>query len=97
MAVALGRHPAFGTDLAPGDSFFAGKWPSSFRSLRKHDGHLAFTHDLKLDDGTRVRLTEARFFSGTPRLTLIEHTAYLVRNAPSDELLVEWLPKPYFR
>lgn len=79
----------------PGPLVFRGQMAEFVPDLESHEGQLAFTHYLKLDNGRKVPLAEARFFAGTPRVTVVGNTAYLVRNAPSDELLQTWLPKPF--
>lgn len=79
----------------PGPLVFRGQMAEFVPDLESKDGQLAFTHFLKLDDGSKVSLAEARFFGGTPRVAVIGNTAYLVRNAPNDELLQSWLPKPF--
>src|SRR5262249_20800318 len=78
----------------PGNLIFRGQLAELVPDLAQDDNELAFTHLLKLPDGSSVPLAAAKFFAGTPRLTLIGNTAYLVRNAPSNELLQAWLPKP---
>lgn len=79
----------------PGNLVFRGQMAEFVPELTREQGHLSFTHFLKLADGTKVALPEAKFFAGTPRVALVGQTAYLVRNGPSDELLRSWLPKPY--
>jgi hypothetical protein len=79
----------------PGTLVFRGQMAEFMPDLAAEGKDLSFTHYLKLADGSKVKLTDAKFFAGTPRVMLLGHTAYLVRNAPGDELLQTWLPKPY--
>jgi len=78
----------------PGILSFRGEMAEFVPDLAASGHELAFTHHLKLADGKKLALGEGRFFAGNPRLVLIGHTAYLVRNSPSDELLQHWLPNP---
>ncbi len=79
----------------PGALVFRGQMADLAPDLAPYETELAFTHLLKLPDGSSVPLSQAKFFAANPRLTLIGNSAYLVRNSPSDELLQNWLPKPF--
>jgi superfamily II DNA or RNA helicase len=63
--------------------------------LADQEGHLSLTHTLRLPDGSRAQLSDARFFAGTPRIASIGKTFYLLRKAPPEQLLLKWLPKPF--
>lgn len=79
----------------PGNLLFRGQLAELTPDLAQNGNELSFTNLLKLPDGSKVPLTEAKFFAANPRVTLIGSTAYLVRSSPSDELLQSWLPRPY--
>ena len=55
---------------------------------------LSFSQRLTLPEGLTLPLSRARFFAGQPPLALIDHTFYLVRNAPPPELLDFWQRTP---
>ncbi len=77
----------------PGNLLFRGQLAELTPDLAQNGTELAFTHLLKLPDGSSAPLSSAIFFAATPRVVLIDRTAYLVRNSPSDELLRSWLPR----
>jgi len=79
----------------PGVLIFRGQMAELAPDLASDGDDLAFTHYLKLADGSKVPLSDVKFFAATPRLALIGNTAFLVRNGPPDELLQAWLPKPF--
>lgn len=81
--------------VPPGALVFRGQMLEFIPDLASATGELSFTHHLKLADGSRTSITEAKFFAGNPRVALLGHNAYLCRNSPSDELLQSWLPKPF--
>ena len=64
-------------------------------TLRDVDSELTFTHELALPTGETHPLACARFFSGHPHLVLIQNEFYLLRNAPSPELLNNWVQKQF--
>ena len=55
---------------------------------------LSFTHRLALPDGESRPLSQARFFEGRPSFALLDHTFYLLRNAPPPSLLEYWSEQP---
>ena len=61
--------------------------------LDSSSSELAFTHVVALPNGESQPLDKATFFSGHPALCLVGDTFYLVRNAPSAELLGKWAAK----
>jgi SNF2 family DNA or RNA helicase len=62
--------------------------------LENHAKVLSFTHCLKLPDGGRQPLEAIRFFTLQPPLVLADHTFYVLRNAPSPEVLEHWAATP---
>ncbi len=61
--------------------------------LETVDGELYFTQQIVLPTGERQPFAAARFFGGRPSLVLVDNTFYLLRSAPSDELLSTWAQK----
>jgi superfamily II DNA or RNA helicase len=90
-----GDNARFELSNPPGTLHFRGQLAELTPSLTKKEGQLAFSNYLKLADGSRVDLKEARFFAGTPRVVLIGDTCYLIRKAPPESMLAKWLPNPY--
>lgn len=64
-------------------------------TLAEHEGHLSLTHRLRLADGSQAEIRDAKLFAGTPRVAAIGTEFYLVRKAPPEGLLAQWLPKPF--
>jgi len=62
--------------------------------LENGESELAFLHRLTLPDGETQPLSQAKFFAGRPALALIDHTFYLLRNAPPPTLLEYWSETP---
>jgi hypothetical protein len=62
-------------------------------NLETVGGDLAFTHNLVLPNGEAHTMSSAKFFSGRPSLVLINNIFYLLRNAPSSDLLGNWAQK----
>ncbi|MCX8155699.1 MAG: DEAD/DEAH box helicase [Verrucomicrobiae bacterium] len=58
--------------------------------VQENDQHLWLHHQIKLSDGRQLPLSDARFFAGHPRLLLVGHRFYLMRNPPPAELLEFW-------
>ena len=58
--------------------------------LDRKGNDLAFTHHLALPGNETRPMSAARFFSGRPALALVENTFFLLRNAPSTDLLGTW-------
>lgn len=55
---------------------------------------LEFIHLVKLPGGQPRALSEVKFFAGEPALALLDHTVYVVRNAPPPQLIQYWAEKP---
>ena len=62
--------------------------------LENGTNELSFAHRLELPDGTSWPLSKAKFFAGRPTLALIDHTFYLLRNAPPTAVLEYWAESP---
>ncbi|MCU0770933.1 MAG: DEAD/DEAH box helicase [Verrucomicrobia bacterium] len=62
--------------------------------LENHDKVLSFTHCLKLPDGGRESLDSVQFFTLQPPLALVGNAFYVLRNAPSPEVLEHWAVTP---
>ena len=73
---------------------FAGQVIQLTPELLQSKQGLEFTHVVTLPDGQSRGMTEARFFSGEPSLALVDHTVYVVRNAPPTQLIQFWSEKP---
>ena len=55
---------------------------------------LSLTHRVMLPNGEAHPVDKIRFFAGRPALVLHDHTFYLLRNAPPQELLEHWREQP---
>jgi superfamily II DNA or RNA helicase len=55
---------------------------------------LAFTHRLRLPDGSLKTVAEMKFFSSRPPLVLAGQQFCLLRNAPPASVLEHWAQKP---
>jgi superfamily II DNA or RNA helicase len=73
---------------------FHGQIVSLTPHLENGDKELSFTHHVTLPDGSARPLGAARFFAGRPALALLDHTFYLLRNAPPPSLLEYWAETP---
>src|SRR5262249_50277023 len=62
--------------------------------LENGQAELSFTHRLALPAGQTLPFNAAKFFTGLPPLALIDHTFYLLRNAPPLSLLEYWSDNP---
>jgi len=62
--------------------------------LENGSSELAFTHRLKLPDGSTYPISAVKFFAGQPPLALVDTQFFLLRNAPSSRLLEFWSEKP---
>lgn len=62
--------------------------------LQNGKSDLAFTHRLRLPDGSLHSLQDAVFFAGKPTLVLVADTFYFLRNSPPSSLLGRWVKKP---
>jgi superfamily II DNA or RNA helicase len=61
--------------------------------LEMRQNELFFTHQLTLPDGQGHPIQAVKFFAGRPALALVDHTFYLLRNAPPDDLIQAWRQK----
>lgn len=59
--------------------------------LKSRADELLFTHRLVLPTGQTYDLDQVVFFAGHPTLALIDHSFFLIRNAPTPEVLDVWL------
>jgi superfamily II DNA or RNA helicase len=73
---------------------FHGQIASLTPSLENGDKDLSLVHHFTLPDGRTQPLVEAKFFAGRPALVLMDHTFYLLRNAPPPALLEYWNGTP---
>ena len=73
---------------------FLGQLTELSPSLRNGTADLAFTHQLRLPDGTEAPMQEAVFFAGRPTLVLWDSTFYFLRNSPPAKLLSKWVGNP---
>jgi superfamily II DNA or RNA helicase len=73
---------------------FAGDVVSLTPHLENGKPELTLTHRLTFADGRTEALFQARFFSGSPALVLVDHEFYLVRNEPPAEVLAFWSRTP---
>ena len=73
---------------------FMGQLTELSPSLRNGTAELAFTHQLRLPDGTEAPIQEAVFFAGRPTLVLWNSTFYFLRNSPPAKLLTKWVANP---
>jgi superfamily II DNA or RNA helicase len=78
----------------PSSFSFEGRIAELGPNLENGSKELTFTHQLKLSDGARRSIGEAKFFAGQPPLVLVDTQFYLVRNAPSARLLEYWAETP---
>jgi hypothetical protein len=62
--------------------------------LENHAKQLSFTHRLKLPDGGIQPLESVQFFTLQPPLVLVENDFYVLRHAPSPEVLEHWAVTP---
>ncbi len=69
---------------------FQGHLAELMPHLETLDGELCFTQQLALPGGQRFPFAGVKFFAGHPSIVLVGHTFYMLRSAPSDELLSSW-------
>ena len=81
-------------DLDAPQHRFLGQLSELSPSLRNGTAELAFTHQLRLPDGTEAPIQEAVFFAGRPTLVLWNNTFYFLRNSPPAKLLTKWVANP---
>jgi hypothetical protein len=62
--------------------------------LENHAKQLSFTHRLKLPDGDIEPLESVQFFTLQPPLVLVANDFYVLRHAPSPEVLEHWAITP---
>ncbi|MGA2854102.1 MAG: DEAD/DEAH box helicase, partial [Verrucomicrobiota bacterium] len=62
--------------------------------LENGDKELSFTHRLTLPGGESHSIADAKFFNRQPPLALIDHTFYLLRDAPPPSVLKYLARKP---
>ena len=61
--------------------------------LEKDKSNLYFTHTVKLPGKKSCPMSDVVFFAGEPTLALIGTEVFLLRNAPSSEVLGNWASK----
>ena len=61
--------------------------------LEKDKSNLYFTHTVKLPGKKSCPMSDVVFFAGEPTLALIGTEVFLLRNAPSSEVLGNWAGK----
>ena len=88
---ASGRLRLAATD---GPIYFHGQIAELAPDLQNGKRDLAFTHRLRLPDGTLKDLDECVFFSGQPTIVLVDGIFYFLRNSPPASLLGAWVKKP---
>ncbi len=62
--------------------------------LEAKTSEVSFTHLFRLPNGDVRSMQEAVIFAGRPSLALLDHTFYLLRNAPPPALLEHWAHAP---
>jgi len=73
---------------------FHGELAEFVPSLETIDKELLLTHHLRLPNGEHRSLGDLLLFAGRPALVLVDHTFYLLRNAPSSSLAKSWGEHP---
>jgi superfamily II DNA or RNA helicase len=73
---------------------FQGQIAAFTPHLENGQSELALTQHLTLPDGQTLPLSRALFFAGRPPLALLDHTFYLLRNAPPLSVLEYWAQTP---
>ena len=62
--------------------------------LENNNSELTFTHRLKLPDGAAAELEAVQFFTLQPPLVMVNNDFYVLRHAPSPEVLEHWAVTP---
>ncbi len=78
----------------PENVFFAGQLAELVPDLQNGSSELTFLQQLRLPGGEIIPLAAAKFFAGQPPLVAVNHTFYLLRNAPPPPLLGELVRQP---
>lgn len=73
---------------------FTGQLAEFVPHLENGSSELTFLHRLHTGSGLEVPMEEAAFFSGQPLVVAVNHSFYLVRNAPPPALLAELVQTP---
>ncbi|HNQ72267.1 MAG TPA: DEAD/DEAH box helicase [Verrucomicrobiota bacterium] len=73
---------------------FTGQVAALEPHLETGAAELAFTHRLTLPGGKAASMAEVRFFNQQPPLVLVDHTFYLLRNAPPSAVIAHWAGRP---
>jgi len=73
---------------------FHGHLAELMPQLQNHAKVLSFTHCLQLPEGTRAPLESVQFLTLQPPLVLVDHDFYVLRHAPSPEVLEHWSVTP---
>jgi SNF2 family DNA or RNA helicase len=73
---------------------FQGQVAALTPHLENGDKELSFTHRLALPRGETRALGEVKFFNAQPPLVLVDHTFYLLRNAPPPTVIEHWADRP---
>jgi superfamily II DNA or RNA helicase len=66
---------------------FHGQIAALTPQLDNRDRELSFTHRIELPGGENHSIADAKFFNRQSPLVLLDHTFYLVRNAPPPQVL----------
>ncbi|MGD0538062.1 MAG: DEAD/DEAH box helicase [Verrucomicrobiota bacterium] len=78
----------------PDNVFFSGQLAELASDLKNGSTELTFLQQLRLPGGETLPLNGASFFAGQPPLVAVNHTFYLLRNAPAPSLLGELVRQP---
>ncbi|NLH73859.1 MAG: DEAD/DEAH box helicase [Verrucomicrobia bacterium] len=78
----------------PDNVVFLGQLAEFVPALDTIDGNLMLVQRLRLPSGEIFPLERAAFFAGRPSMVAVDHVIYLLKNAPTPELLVGLLEKP---
>ncbi len=62
--------------------------------LENGDKELSFTHRLTVPGDRNHPLGEVKFFNAQPPLVFVDHTFYLLRNAPPPSIVERWASQP---
>jgi len=89
-----GEPPWIEWEGQPDNLHFAGQMAEFSPHLARRDEELWFEQRLRLPGGQEIELGEARFFAGRPPLAAVNHAFYLLRKAPSPEMLARLVASP---
>lgn len=74
--------------------FFGGQLAELTPQLEKLDDELCFTHALKIPGKKTLPLTQGQYFAGQPSFVLAGEEFFVLRNAPTSDLLSQLNQKP---